>query len=107
MIGGTLLRIFLDEDARAHGKPLYTHIVETMQNAGFGGATVLKGIEGFGRERTVHSGRTADFSTHLPVLIEVFDAQEKIHAFIPQLRSMLQEGLITLENVQLLRVTEE
>jgi PII-like signaling protein len=107
MTGGTLLRIFLDEDARSHGKPLYAHIVETMKSAGFSGATVLKGIEGFGRRRTVHSARSADFSTHLPVLIEVFESQDKIHAFIPQLRSMLQEGLITLENVQIMRVAKE
>lgn len=107
MTGGTLLRVFLDEDARAHDKPLYIHVVETMRSAGFAGATVLKGIEGFGRRRAVRSGRTADFATHLPVVIEVFEAQDKIDAFIPQLRSMMHEGLITLENVHLVRVTKE
>lgn len=103
---GKLLRIFVDEDDRRQGKPLYAAIVDALRSAGFAGATVLKGIEGYGAHKRVHSARVFDFSTNLPVLIEVFEQEEKVLAFIPTLREMMSEGLITLENVQLLRVTQ-
>lgn len=104
---GKLLRIFIDEEDRRHGKPLYAEIVEALKSAGFAGATVLKGIEGFGQHRSVHSARSVDFSTNLPVLIEVFEREEKIVAFLPVLREMIGEGLITLETVQLVRFSNE
>jgi PII-like signaling protein len=103
---GKLLRIFIDEEDRRHGKPLYEAIVEALHEAGFAGATVLKGIEGYGSHNAVHSARVFDFSTNLPVLIEVFEREEKITAFLPTLREMVTEGLITLENVQLIRFSK-
>ena len=103
---GKLLRIFVDEEERWHGKPLYAAIVEALRAAGFSGATVLKGIQGYGAHKAVHSARVFDFSTNLPILIEVFEQEEKVLSFIPTLREMISEGLITLENVQLLRVTQ-
>lgn len=102
---GKLLRIFVDEDDRLHGKPLYEAVVEALREAGFAGATVLKGIEGFGQHRAVRSARPVDFSTNLPVLIEVFEQEEKVLQFIPKLREMMSEGLVTLENVQVMRWT--
>lgn len=104
---GKLLRIFVDEGDRWNGQPLYVAIVEALKADGFAGATVLKGIEGFGARKAVHSARTVDFSTNLPVLIEVLESEEKIIAFIPKLREMMREGLITLENVQMLRITRD
>ena len=104
-ITGKLLRIFVDEAERLNGKPLYEALVEALREAGFAGATVLKGIEGFGQHKAVHSARAVDFSSNLPVLIEVFEQEEKVLAFIPKLREMMSEGLITLENVQVLRWT--
>jgi PII-like signaling protein len=104
-ITGKLLRIFVDEEARYDGKPLYAAIVEALKDAGFAGATVLKGIEGFGPHHAVRSARTVDFSANLPVLIEVFEQEEKVLAFIPTLRAMMNDGLITLENVQVARWT--
>jgi uncharacterized protein len=104
---GKLLRIFVDEGDRWNGQPLYAAIVEALKADGFAGATVLKGIEGFGARKAVHSARTVDFSTNLPVLIEVLESEEKIIAFIPKLREMMREGLITLENVQMLRITRD
>lgn len=104
---GKLLRIFLGEDQRSHGKPLYAAIVDALKAAGFAGATVIKGIEGYGRHRAVHAARTIDFSTDLPVLIEVFESEEKVLSFIPVLREMMSEGLITLENVQLVRLSKD
>lgn len=104
-ITGKLLRIFVDEAERLNGKPLYEALIEALREAGFAGATVLKGIEGFGQHKAVHSARAVDFSSNLPVLIEVFEQEEKVLAFIPKLREMMSEGLITLENVQVLRWT--
>lgn len=106
-VAGKLLRIFVDEDDRLHGKPLYEAIVDALKAAGFTGATVLKGIEGFGSHKTVHSARAFDFSTNMPVLIEVFEREEKVLAFIPALREMIQEGLITLESVQMVRLSKD
>jgi PII-like signaling protein len=103
---GKLLRIFVDEEDRWQGKPLYCAIVDALHDAGFAGATVLKGIEGYGARGAVHSARAFDFSTNLPVLIEVFEREEKVFAFLPTLREMVSEGLITLENVQLIRFSK-
>jgi uncharacterized protein len=102
---GKLLRIFVDEDDRYDGKPLYMAIVDALKAAGFTGATVLKGIEGYGVQKTVHSARTFDVSTNLPILIEVIEEEAKVLAFLPTLRAMIAEGLITLENIELLRIS--
>jgi PII-like signaling protein len=104
-ITGKLLRIFVDEEARFKGRPLYAAIVEALKDAGFAGATVLKGIEGFGPHHAVRSARAVDFSANLPVLIEVFEEEQKVLAFIPKLQEMIGEGLLTLENVQVARWT--
>jgi len=104
---GKLLRIFINEADRWHGRPLSTAIVEALRGAGFVGATVLKGIEGYGVHRTLHSARVVDFSTNLPILIEVIEEESKIAAFLPMLKEMVAEGLLTLENVQIIRVARE
>jgi PII-like signaling protein len=101
------LRIFICEEDRWQGQPLYAAIVDALRSAGFTGATVLKGIESFGLRKTLHSARLIDVATHLPVLIEVMENEEKIRAFMPVLREMVSEGLVTLENVQLLRFSKE
>lgn len=102
---GKLLRIFVDEDDRFEGRPLYMVIVDALKAAGFTGATVLKGIEGFGVHKTVHAARTFDMSTNLPILIEVIEEESKIVAFMPTLRAMISEGLITLETLELMRIS--
>lgn len=100
---GKLLRIFIGESDRCGSQPLYTAIVERARKAGLGGATVFKGIEGFGGHSVVHAARIFDLSTDLPVLIEIVDAEEKIRAFIPALDEIVHEGLITLETVEVIR----
>lgn len=100
---GTLLRIFVAEDDWHQSRPLYHAIVVALKDAGFSGASVLKAIEGFGFSRRVHSVRTVDFATNLPVLIEVMEDEAKIRAFLPQLTSMIDEGLVTLEGVDFVR----
>jgi PII-like signaling protein len=102
---GKLLRIFVDEADHLNGKPLYEAVIEALREAGFAGATVLKGIEGFGRHKAVRAARSVEFSSNLPVVIEVFEQEEKVLAFIPKLRDMIDEGLLTLENVQVLQWT--
>jgi uncharacterized protein len=102
---GKLLRIFVDESDRFEGRALYMAIVDALKSSGFTGATVLKGIEGFGIHRAVHTSRSIDFTNDLPILIEVIESEEKIAEFLPALRAMVKEGLITLESVELIRVT--
>lgn len=102
---GKLLRIFIDEDDRYDGKPLYMALVDALKAAGFTGATVLKGIEGYGIHKTVHAARTFDQSTNLPILIEVIEDEAKISAFLPTLRAMIAEGLLTLESLELVRIS--
>jgi PII-like signaling protein len=104
-VTGKLLRIFVDEEDRYDGKPLYMAIVEALKAAGFTGATVLKGIEGYGIHKTVHAARTFDLSTNLPILIEVIEEEARVMAFLPTLRAMIAEGLITLENLELMRIS--
>ena len=101
--GGKLLRVFVGESDRHGGQPLYTAIVERARAAGLRGATVFKGIEGFGGHSVVHAARVFDLSVDLPVLIEIVDASEKIDAFVPLLDGYVTDGLITLENVEIVR----
>ena len=100
---GKLLRIFVGESDRVGAQPLYTAIVERARAAGLSGATVFKGIEGFGGRSVVHAARVFDLSTDLPVLIEIVDTEEKIRAFIPALDEIVTDGLITLETVEVIR----
>lgn len=100
---GKLLRIFVGESDRRGGQPLYTAIVERARSAGLSGATVFKGIEGFGGHSVVHAARVFDLSSDLPVLIEIVDSQENIAAFIPILDDFITDGLVTLESVEIIR----
>jgi hypothetical protein len=97
-----LVRIFLGESDRWQGQPLYVAIVEEMRRAGLAGATVFKGILGFGAHSIVHAARIVDLSSDLPIMIELVDSDEKVRAFLPTLDAMVGEGLVTLENVQII-----
>ncbi|HUZ49359.1 MAG TPA: DUF190 domain-containing protein [Candidatus Dormibacteraeota bacterium] len=100
---GKLLRIFIGESDRHGAQPLYTAIVERARAEGLGGATVFKGIEGYGAHSVVHAARVFDLSTDLPVLIELVDSEERIRAFIPILDELVHEGMITMETVEVIR----
>ena len=100
---GKLLRIFIGESDRHGNQPLYTAIVERARAAGLGGATVFKGIEGFGGHSVVHAARVFDLSTDLPILIEIVDDEQKIRDFVPVLDELVREGLITMETVEIIR----
>ena len=102
----TLLRIYVDEDDRADGKLAYEAVVEALRSAGFGGVTVLRGIEGFGSHRQVHSTRAFEFSGSSPVVVEAIDTQERVSNVLVWLREIVQEGLITLQPVRAIRIGE-
>jgi uncharacterized protein len=97
-----LLRVFVDETDRYHGRPLHQVIVERAREMGMAGATVLHGIMGFGAHSRVHSSRILRLSEDLPVVIEIVDKPERIEAFLPELDAMVEEGLVTLENVKVI-----
>jgi PII-like signaling protein len=99
---GVLLRIFVGEADRWHGKPLYEAIVERARREGLAGATVLRGIEGFGAHSRVHTSRILRLSEDLPVVIEIVDRQERIDAILPALDEMVAEGLVTTEKVHVI-----
>jgi PII-like signaling protein len=97
-----LLRIFVGESDRWHGKSLHTAIVEEARARGLAGATVLRGVEGFGAHSRVHTARLIDVTPELPMVIEIVDEEHKIEAFLPLVREMVQEGLVTLERVNVI-----
>lgn len=98
-----LLRIFIGESDRWKGKPLYEAIVLEAKAQGLAGATVFKGFMGFGAHSRIHTAKILQLSEDLPVMIEIVDSAEKIEAFLPVLEGMVQEGLVTLEKVEVIR----
>jgi len=95
-----LLRIFIGESDTHDGRPLYQAIVETLRRQGLAGATVLRGIEGFGKASRLHTAHILRLSEDLPIVIECVDTDDKIEAALPALDDMIGEGLITLERVE-------
>ena len=102
-----LLRIFLGEDDRADGKPLYEAIVLKAREMHLAGATVLRGPLGFGQTSRLHTTRILRLSEDLPVVVEVVDAEERINALLEAIEPMMSGGLVTLERVQVLRYSGE
>lgn len=99
---GLLVRIYIGESDRWNGRPLYQQIVELLRKRGIAGATVLRGIEGFGAKAHLHTTRILRLSEDLPVLIEVVDQEERLRAILPELDAMVADGLITLERVEVI-----
>ncbi|MDP8942678.1 MAG: DUF190 domain-containing protein [Actinomycetota bacterium] len=99
---GLLLRIFVGESDIWHGKPLYEAVVERVRKEGLAGATVLRGIEGFGADSRLHTARILRLSQDLPVVIEIVDRADRVEAILPLLDEMIAEGLITLEKVRVI-----
>ena len=106
---GKLLRIFVGESDRLHGRTLYDAIVRTAHEIGLAGATVWRGIEGYGAASRIHTASILRLSEDLPVLIEIVDSEERIRAALPRLEALLEEagcgGLITLEKAEVIRYT--
>ena len=99
---GKLLRIFIGEQDKWHGQPLYEAIVLAAKKDKMAGATVLKGCMGFGCKSHMHTAKLLRLSEDLPMVIEIVDSEEKINNFLPHLDEMVQEGLITLEKVNVI-----
>ncbi|MEU7783733.1 DUF190 domain-containing protein [Amycolatopsis sp. NPDC049159] len=99
----TRLTIYLGEDDHWHHKPLYHEIVRRARAAGLAGASVLRGVEGYGASSLIHTTRILSLSEDLPVVIVIIDAEEKLRAFLPQLDELVGEGLVTLDRVEVVR----
>lgn len=99
---GKLLRIFVGEQDKWHGQPLYEAIVHLAKKEGMAGATVIKGFMGFGCKSHMHTAKLLRLSEDLPIVIEMVDSEEKISKFLPHLDDMVQEGLITLEKANVI-----
>ena len=99
---GKLLRVFIGESDVWHGKPLYRAIVERAREMNIAGATVLRGIEGFGAKSHLHTARILRLSEDLPVIIEIVDSAERIDALLPAVDEMVGDGLVTVETVDVI-----
>lgn len=97
---GKLLRIFVGESDRYEGMPLYEWIVRRARERGLAGATVLRGLEGYGAHSRLHTAKVLRLSSDLPIVIEIIDTDEKIEAFLPEMDGAVREGLATLERVE-------
>src|SRR5436309_1393767 len=100
---GKLLRVFIGESDRWHHQPLYEAIVLKARELGLAGATVLRGPMGFGANSHLHTAKILRLSMDLPMVIEIVDSQPKIEEFLPYLEEMVLEGLVTLEDVRVIK----
>jgi hypothetical protein len=96
------LTIVVGEDDTWHGKPLYTEIVHRAHAAGLAGASVFRGIEGYGASNHIHTTRILSLSDDLPVSVVIVDRAERIDGFLPQLDELSVEGLVMVDDVQVL-----
>ncbi len=97
-----LMRIHIGESDKWHGRPLYEAIVELLRREGFSGATVLRGVAGFGSASRIHTEKILRLSQDLPIVIEVVESEDRIEKLLPQLDQMVGGGLITLEKVRVI-----
>src|SRR5882672_2478463 len=99
---GYLLRIFVGESDKHGHIPLYEAIVLKAREAGLAGATVVRGVMGFGKHSVVHTAKILRLSEDLPIVVEMVDNLEKIEKFLPVLEGMIDDGLVTLEKVRVI-----
>lgn len=97
---GKLLRIFLGESDRHEGMPLHEFLLREARHAGLAGATVVRGLAGFGAKSRIHTAKILRLSEDLPIVIEIVDLAEKIEAFLPTVDAVIKEGLVTIERVE-------
>ncbi|MFG2133776.1 DUF190 domain-containing protein [Streptomyces sp. NPDC048751] len=102
---GSALRVtvFVGENDTWHHKPLYSEIVHRAHAAGLAGASVFRGIEGYGASSLIHTSRLLSLSEDLPVAIVIVDAEERVRAFLPQLDELVTEGLVILDDCEVIR----
>jgi PII-like signaling protein len=102
-----LLRVFLGEADKWHGEPLYDAIVKRLRSMEIAGATVYRGILGYGAKGHTHEAGRLHFSRDLPVMISVIDAPAKIEAAVAAVEEMLEDGLIVVSDVEMIRITRQ
>jgi uncharacterized protein len=98
----TLMRIFIGESDKHHGQPLYQALLGRLRERGLAGATVLRGVAGFGASSTLHTDKVLRLSLDLPIIIEVVETEEAIQRVLPDLDEMIGGGLITLERARVI-----
>lgn len=98
----TRLTIFVGESDQWHHRPVYTEVVHRAHAAGLAGASVLRGIEGFGASSRIHTTRLLSLSEDLPVAIVIVDVADRIEAFLPQLDELITEGLVIMDSVDVI-----
>ena len=99
----TMARIFFGESDKWHHQSLETALLERLRREGFAGATVFRGVAGFGANSVIHTRRLLELSSDLPVVVEIVDSEEHIEKLLPILDEMLDDGLVTMEKVRVLR----
>ena len=97
---GKLLRIFVGESDKHEGQPLYEWIVRRAKEEGLAGATVLRGLLGFGAHSRIHTAKILRLSSDLPIVVEVVDTAQKVESFLPLIDAAVTEGLATVESVE-------
>ena len=100
---GYLLRIFVGESDKHRHKPLYEAIVLKAREIGLAGATVTRGVMGFGKHSIIHTAKILRLSEDLPMIVEIADSLENIERFLPTLDEMIKDGLVTLEKVRVIQ----
>jgi PII-like signaling protein len=102
---GTALRltIMVGESDQWHHKPLFTEIIHRAHKAGLAGATASRGVEGFGKSNLIHTTRLLSLSEDLPVVVVIVDTHDRIHAFLPQLDELVSEGMVILDDCEVIR----
>jgi PII-like signaling protein len=98
----TLMRIHIGESDKWHGKPLHEAIVGLLRKEGFSGATVLRGVGGYGGSSVYHTDKLLRLSEDLPIIVEIIETQERIDQILPRMDEMVEGGLITLEKVRVI-----
>ncbi|MDG9712898.1 DUF190 domain-containing protein [Streptomyces sp. DH10] len=99
------LTVFVGENDTWHHKPLYSEIVHRAHAAGLAGASVFRGVEGFGASSLIHTSRLLSLSEDLPVAVVIVDTEPRVRAFLPQLDELVTEGLVTLDDCEVIRYT--
>jgi len=102
-----LVRIHIGEDDKVDGKLLYKKIIEILRENDIAGATVLRGIMGYGASSRIHTASILDISSDLPIIIEIVDKEEKINKVLPKIELLIKNGLITQEKVKVIKYVAE
>jgi PII-like signaling protein len=99
---GLIARVYISESDTWEGRPLYEAIVQRLRERGIAGTTVLRGIEGYGKRSVLHTTRILRLSEDLPIVVEVVDREDRLRAVLPELDSMVADGMITLQPVEVI-----